>query len=40
LRLSSRDLFARGNLRIVVEGPCEELAADALSVFDGFWSTP
>jgi tRNA(Arg) A34 adenosine deaminase TadA len=40
LRLSSRDLFARGNLPIVVEGPCEELAADALSVFDGFWSTP
>ena len=37
LRLSSREVFARGNVPIVVEGPCEELAAEAASVFEGFW---
>lgn len=38
LRLTSRDVFDRGNKAIAVEGPCDELAADALAVFDGFWS--
>ena len=38
LRLTSRDVFDRGNRAIAVEGPCDELAADALAVFDGFWS--
>lgn len=38
LRLSSREVFARGNVTIDVEGPCDELIADAVSVFDGFWS--
>lgn len=36
LRLSSRDVFARGDAPIDVEGPCEELAAQAASVFEGF----
>ena len=40
LRLSSREVFARGNVPIVVEGPCDELAAEAVSVFEGFWATP
>ena len=40
LRLSSREVFARGNVPIAVEGPCDELAADAASVFEGFWPTP
>ena len=39
LRLPSREVFARGNVPIVVEGPCEELAAEAASVFEGFWPT-
>jgi tRNA(Arg) A34 adenosine deaminase TadA len=39
LRLPSRDVFARGNVSIAVEGPCDELAADAASVFEGFWPT-
>ena len=38
LRLSSREVFARGNAPIKVEGPCDQLLADAQSVFDGFWS--
>jgi tRNA(Arg) A34 adenosine deaminase TadA len=38
LDLSSRDVFDRGNLAITVEGPCEELADEALAVFDGFWT--
>ena len=29
----------RGGGHIDVEGPCEELAAEALAVFDGFWPT-
>ena len=37
LRLSSRDVFARGNVPITVEGPCDELAAEAAAIFDGFW---
>ena len=38
LRLSSREVFARGNVPIDVDGPCDELAAEAASVFEGFWS--
>ncbi len=38
LRLSSREVFARGNVRIEAEGPCDQLVAEAQSVFDGFWS--
>jgi len=40
LDLSSREVFSRGNVRIDVEGPCEELSDIALAVFDGFWSAP
>ena len=40
LRLPSREVFARGNVPIAVEGPCDELAAESASVFEGFWSTP
>jgi tRNA(Arg) A34 adenosine deaminase TadA len=40
LRLSSREVFARGNVPIAVEGPCEELASEAASVFEGLWPTP
>jgi tRNA(Arg) A34 adenosine deaminase TadA len=40
LRLSSREVFGRGNFPIEVEGPCEELAAEAVAVFDGLWSSP
>jgi tRNA(Arg) A34 adenosine deaminase TadA len=36
LELSSRDVFARGNVPIEVVGPCEELEAEARAVFDGF----
>jgi tRNA(Arg) A34 adenosine deaminase TadA len=39
LRLSSREVFARGNVPIDVDGPCEELAAEAVAVFDGYWSS-
>ena len=39
LRLSSREVFARCNVPITVEGPCDELAAEAASVFEGFWPT-
>ena len=38
LHLTSRDVFERGNKDIAVEGPCDELAAEALAVFDGFWT--
>ena len=38
LDLSSREVFARGNVDVTVEGPCDELLADALAVFDGFWT--
>ena len=37
LRLSSREVFARGNVQIEVDGPCDELAAEATAVFDGHW---
>jgi tRNA(Arg) A34 adenosine deaminase TadA len=37
LGLSSREVFSRGNHPIVVEGPCDELHADAVAVFDGYW---
>lgn len=40
LRLSSREVFARGTVAIAVEGPCAELTAEAASVFDDFWTTP
>ena len=39
LRLSSREVFARGNFAIDVDGPCEELTAEAVAVFDGYWSS-
>lgn len=39
LRLSSREVFARGNVSILVDGPCEELSAEAAAVFDGCWSS-
>jgi tRNA(Arg) A34 adenosine deaminase TadA len=38
LDVSSRDVFARGNRDVDVEGPCEELTDEALAVFDGFWT--
>jgi tRNA(Arg) A34 adenosine deaminase TadA len=38
LHLSSREVFARGNAVVEVEGPCPELAEDGLAVFDGFWA--
>ena len=37
LDLSTREVFARGNVPVVVEGPCDELTAEALALFDGFW---
>lgn len=37
LHLSSREVFARGGASILVEGPCHELSAEALAVFDGYW---
>jgi len=37
LHLSSREVFARGGGSILVEGPCHELSAEALAVFDGYW---
>jgi tRNA(Arg) A34 adenosine deaminase TadA len=38
LRVSSRDVFAHGNVPVDVEGPCDELAAEARAVFDGFFT--
>jgi tRNA(Arg) A34 adenosine deaminase TadA len=40
LGLSSREVFERGNVDIEVDGPCEQLDAEALAVFDGFWTAP
>ena len=40
LRLSSREVFARGLAPVVIEGPCDELADEALAVFDGFFTAP
>ena len=39
LELSTREVFGRGNVPIVVEGPCVELADEAVGVFDGFWTS-
>jgi tRNA(Arg) A34 adenosine deaminase TadA len=38
LQLSSREVFARGDTHIEVEGPCAELAQEALALFDGLWA--
>lgn len=40
LDLPSREVFARGNRRVEVEGPCEELLAEGLALFEGVWPTP
>ena len=37
LRLSSREVFQRGNRPIAVDGPCDELADEAAALFEGFW---
>ena len=37
LVLSSREVFARGNLAIEVDGPCDELYDESIAVFDGYW---
>ena len=37
LALSSREVFSRGNRPVIVHGPCDELYAEAVAVFDGFW---
>ena len=37
LDLSSREVFARGNVPIEVDGPCDELYDVAIAVFDGYW---
>jgi tRNA(Arg) A34 adenosine deaminase TadA len=37
LALDTRELFARGNRVVRVEGPCPELEAEALAVHEGFW---
>jgi tRNA(Arg) A34 adenosine deaminase TadA len=37
LRLSSREVFARGNVPIEVDGPCDELGDEAAALFDGHW---
>ena len=39
LELDARELFARGNRRVFVEGPCPELEAEARAVHAGFWLT-
>ena len=38
LELSSREVFARGDVPIDVEGPCDALAQEALALFDGLWN--
>ena len=38
LALGTRELFARGNRAVRVEGPCAVLEAEALAVHEGFWS--
>lgn len=38
LELSASELFRRGGATIEVEGPCDDLAADARGVFSGFWT--
>ena len=37
LALDARELFARGNRRVQVEGPCPQLEAEARAVHAGFW---
>jgi tRNA(Arg) A34 adenosine deaminase TadA len=37
LRLSSREVFLHGNAPVQVDGPCDELSAEATALFDGFW---
>jgi tRNA(Arg) A34 adenosine deaminase TadA len=39
LWLSSREVFARGGTVMDVEGPCDELATEAIGVFEGLWQT-
>jgi tRNA(Arg) A34 adenosine deaminase TadA len=38
LRLSSREVFARGSNPVVVDGPCPELEVEARALFDGVWA--
>lgn len=38
LALSASEVLLRGSEEVVVDGPAEELAADARAVFDGFWA--
>jgi tRNA(Arg) A34 adenosine deaminase TadA len=37
LKMNTRELLARGNRRVSVEGPCLELEAEARAVHAGFW---
>jgi tRNA(Arg) A34 adenosine deaminase TadA len=37
LALGTREVFSRGNVEVVVEGPCVELSAEAHAVFDGYF---
>jgi tRNA(Arg) A34 adenosine deaminase TadA len=37
LKLNTRELFARGNRRVSVEGPSLELETEARAVHAGFW---
>jgi tRNA(Arg) A34 adenosine deaminase TadA len=37
LKMNTRELFARGNRRVSVEGPCLELETEAAAVHAGFW---
>ena len=37
LAVDARELFARGNRRVLVEGPCPELEVEARAVHAGFW---
>jgi tRNA(Arg) A34 adenosine deaminase TadA len=39
LDLPSTEVFARGSHPVVVDGPCEELLAEGLALFDGVWPT-
>ena len=39
LALSAEELFRRGGASIIIDGPCDDLAADARSVFKGFWAS-
>jgi tRNA(Arg) A34 adenosine deaminase TadA len=37
LDLDARELFARGNRGVLVEGPCPELEVEARAVHAGYW---